>query len=329
MVRPVKRPGFTLIELLVVMAIMSTLMGLLLPAVQKVRESANRTTCRNHLRQIGMALLSYHDAARALPPGLGAVGDHQAVSVSNFKAPTNPPNLRVHSWMVSVLPFVEQQNLIDGLSLRPSDPPKAALFNVPNTDSGKSVINVFVCPSDPRGGVAIPLSGGSAKSGLTYYAGVGGTDSAWSGRWPKSDGLLFWRSRVTMADIKDGTSNTIMVGERPPSKNLEFGYWQSLDTIGWNKGGPDWEFDTIQYTSNTDIAPFGMNAGVPCTFPTFYGPGRIDNNCDFNHFWSNHPLGASFVFADGSVRFVSYGAAAVLNALATRAGFETVSDSDF
>lgn len=329
MARQGQRTGFTLIELLVVMAIISTLMGLLLPAVQKVRESANRTTCSNNLRQIGMALLSYHDGLRSLPPGLGAAGDKQSVTVSNFKAPTNPPNLRVHSWMVHILPYIEQQNVRDGLSLRPSDPSKAAQFNVPSTDTGKNPINTFICPSDPRGSVAIPFDGGPPKTGLTNYAGVGGTDSAWSGRWPKSDGLLFWRSRVAMNDIRDGTSQTIMVGERPPSKNLEFGYWQSLDTIGWNKGGPDWEFDTIQYTGNTDIAPFGTNGGTPCPFPTFYGPGRLDNNCDFNHFWSHHPFGAGFVFADGSVRFLPYSAAPVMNALATRNGGEMVSDSDF
>ncbi|MBX7106542.1 MAG: DUF1559 domain-containing protein [Gemmataceae bacterium] len=325
-----RRAAFTLIELLVVMAIISVLMGLLLPAVQKVRESANRTSCQNNLRQLGIALLSFHDAARRLPPGLGATGDTKVVTVSNFKAATNPANQRVRSWMSHILPFVEQQNVYDALALNPADPTNSSSFNITTNDAaGKAIINTYLCPSDPRGATATPLIGGAARTGFTHYAGVGGVDSSWGGRWPASDGLLFWRSRVAMRDVKDGTSNTVMVGERPPSKNLEFGYWHSLDTINWSKGGPDWEFDTVQYMSNSDIAPFGINNGSPCAFPATFGPGRIDNNCDFNHFWSNHPFGSGFVFADGSVRFLMYGNSGVMNALATRNGGETTTNTDF
>lgn len=323
------RSAFTLIELLVVIAIMSILMGLLLPAVQKVRESAARTKCQNNLRQIGIALQSFHDAVKAFPPGLGAVGDAQAVTVTNFKTPTEPRNLRVRSWMAHILPFIEQQNTMNGLSLRPTDPSMTTAFNIPTTDTGTTIVDTYVCPSDPRGGSATPANGGPFKSGLTHYAGVGGTDSAWNYRWPNSDGVLYWRSRVAIRDIKDGATHTVIVGERPPAKNIEYGLWQSLDTINWNKGTPDWEFDTIQYMSNTDIAPYGMNNGSSCNFPATYSAGRIENNCDFNHFWSQHPGGASFVFVDGSVRFVGYNSSPIMNALATRNGGEILSDGDF
>jgi prepilin-type N-terminal cleavage/methylation domain-containing protein len=325
-----RRSAFTLIELLVVMAIISTLVGLLLPAVQKVREAAHRTSCQNNLRQVGIALLSFHDAARRFPPGLGALNDGRQVSVSNFRAPTVPANLRVRSWMTHILPFIEQQNTYDALALNPADATNATTYQIPTSDAaGKLVISTYLCASEPRGGTAVPLIGGPPRTGLTHYAGVGGVDSSWGGRWPNSDGLLFWRSRVAANDIKDGASNTLLVGERPPSKNLEFGYWHSLDTINWSKGGPDWEFDTIQYMSNTDIAPFGLNSGSPCPFPATFGPGRLDNNCDFNHFWSHHVGGAGFVFADGSVRFMLYGNAGVMNALATRAGREPISNTDY
>jgi prepilin-type N-terminal cleavage/methylation domain-containing protein/prepilin-type processing-associated H-X9-DG protein len=324
-----KRPAFTLIELLVVIAIISTLIGLLLPAVQKVRESASRTKCQNNLKQIGIALASFHDTIGQLPPGLGALSDRKRVSVADYTAPTEPTNQRVRSWMAHILHRLEQGNVYESLSLHPTDAAMTAAYGISTANSGSTAIDTYVCPSDPRGAVGTPLNGGAAKSGLTGYAGVGGVDSAWSGKWPQSDGVLYWRSRTRIADVKDGTSQTLMVGERPPSKNLDFGLWQSLDTINWNKGGVDWEFDTVQYMSNTDIAPYGMDSGSLCPFPTFFGPGKFNNNCDFNHFWSPHIGGAVFLFCDGSVRFITYSARPVMNALATRNGGELVPDTAY
>lgn len=325
-----RRPAFTLLELLVVIAIIGVLIGLLLPAVQKVRESANRSSCLNHLKQIGLGLQSYHDTFKQFPPGLGAARDRRTVSVANFQAPTEPPNQRVRSWLAHLLPYMEQQAIFDGLSLRPADAAMSAQYMIPASDYGTRPVPGYVCPSDPRGPVPAPSGGGAARSGFTYYAGVGGTDSAWSGQWPRSDGVLFWRSRVAIRDVRDGTSTTLAVGERPPSRNLDFGTWQSLDTINWRQGGPDWEFDTVQYAANSDVAPFATGpGGQSCPFPAGYGPGRIDNDCDFNHFWSHHAGGGHFAFADGSVRFLPYSARAVLTALATRAGAEVVDATEY
>src|SRR5262245_30475359 len=101
------RRGFTLIELLVVIAIIAILIGLLLPAVQKVRESASRMRCSNHIKQMALALHNFHDTQGVLPPGLGAVGDSQSLPFN----PTVPANLMFASWHTHILPFTEQDNL--------------------------------------------------------------------------------------------------------------------------------------------------------------------------------------------------------------------------
>jgi prepilin-type N-terminal cleavage/methylation domain-containing protein/prepilin-type processing-associated H-X9-DG protein len=332
-----RRGAFTLIELLVVIAIIAILMGLLLPAVQKVREAAARAKCQNNLHQMGLALHNFHDAYSLLPSGLGAPGDRtpmQPWTQSNaYVSPTNPPNLRVQNWMVHILPFIEMDALKNSLPLQPRDVPAQTAYNIPDNENSALPVSIYQCPSDPRNGLT-SLNGGSYhKAALTSYAGVGGTDSA-NPNWPLSDGVLFWRSRLAITDIVDGTSNTIAIGERPPgatSFDVNFnGWWQGLDTIGWRYGAPGWEFDTIQYVRNTVASPSTTSTitGAPCTFPALFGPGNPNEACDYNHFWSLHGIGANFLFADGSVRFLPYTAQPIMPALATRNGGE-VPDSKY
>jgi prepilin-type N-terminal cleavage/methylation domain-containing protein/prepilin-type processing-associated H-X9-DG protein len=330
-----RRGAFTLIEMLVVIAIIAILMGLLLPAVQKAREAMLRSKCAANLKQIGIALHNFHDTYGALPPGLGAPGDRagmQPWTQSNaYISPTSPANLRVQTWLVHILPYVEQDALKAQLSLQPRDVPAQQAYGIPDTDTASSMsVSIYQCPSDPRGPGTVSANGGSyRKSALTWYAGVGGTNSA-NPQWPLADGILFWRSRITLTGIADGTSNTLAAGERPPGAtqaDVNYnGWWQGLDTIGWRYGAPGWEFDTIQYVRNTVASPATTSTvtGQPCTFPALFGPGRVQNSCDYNHYWSNHTNGANFVFADGSVRFIPYTAELILPALATRATGEVV-----
>ena len=184
------------------------------------------------------------------------------------------------------------------------------LDNPPHTGLS-TVMPMFSCPADTR------TLAQSTKSGpmvaFTAYLGVDGTDQL------KKDGILFVDSSVRISDITDGTSNTIMVGERPPSAREDLGWWYA----GWGQskdgsGDMDLGAQELNLSYYLDCPPG----------PYVFGPGAISNDCDAFHFWSLHPGGANFAFADGSVHFMAYSAASIMPALATRAGGEVVSAPD-
>jgi prepilin-type processing-associated H-X9-DG protein len=166
---------------------------------------------------------------------------------------------------------------------------------------------IYLCPAGSRDTDFLPFE--KITVAFTYYLGVAGGEQ-------QNDGILFFDGTVQFLDITDGTSQTVMVGERPPSPDLYLGWWyagigQRFDSSAdfillarqWN------------YTPRAPTCPPG---------PYFFGLGTPTNLCDTFHFWSLHPGGANFLFADGSVRFLSYEVAPILPALATRAGGETV-----
>jgi prepilin-type N-terminal cleavage/methylation domain-containing protein/prepilin-type processing-associated H-X9-DG protein len=291
------RTAFSLIELLVVIAIIAVLLALLLSAVQRARAAANRLECTNNLRQIGIALHSYHGSYSWLPPGHGK---------TDGKEPY--PNL---GWHARILPFVERD--IEWKEIPAAYRARPVPFYNPPHGNLSRVVSIYTCPADTR--TTMPEEARGLEVALTSFVGVEGKDQF------DQSGALFNGSKVRFAGITDGTSNTMMVGERPPSADMWYGWWYAGEGQQ-NDGSAD-----MILGSNERITAIGDFLG--CTNPSQgYRRGSIGNQCDALHFWSLHPGGANFLFADGSLHFLTYDAAPIMPALATRAGGEAVSIPD-
>jgi prepilin-type processing-associated H-X9-DG protein len=277
-------------ELLVILAIVAILMGLAVAAVQKVRHRTIQVECQNHLRQIGLALHMYHDSHNVLPPGC---------SYRNGRDPN--PHM---SWCTRLLPFLDQESLWRDTEIAFAQEPFFAL-NPPHTGLS-TVLRVVTCPADGRTGNVRQLP---PRAAFTSFLGVEGTNQY------RRDGSLFLDSAVRLSHIKDGTSHTLMVGERPPSAREDLGWWYG----GWGQA-KDGSADMV-------LGVQEMNVYLPTQCPTgpySFGPGQVRNECDAFHFWSLHAGGANFLLADGSVHFLPYSAAPIMPALATRNGREAV-----
>jgi prepilin-type processing-associated H-X9-DG protein len=189
----------------------------------------------------------------------------------------------------------------------------------PVPHSGLSqVLNLYRCPSDGREYVA--TSAGGVTVAFTAYLGVNGRNLS------SFDGLLYWGSKVSLMDITDGSSNTLCVGERPPSWDLVFGWWYAgsgqIDLNNRSTGSSDVSLGAAEINSQSGVSD---QMDACSTGPYTFKPGTILNPCDQFHFWSLHSGGSNFLFGDGAVRFVTYEAAPLLPALSTRAGGEPVS----
>jgi prepilin-type processing-associated H-X9-DG protein len=283
-------------ELLVVIAIIGVLIALILPAVQKVRAASLRIECLNHLKQIGLAAHQYHNTAGSFPAGMRS---------QNGKDP-----YRLLSWLAQLLPYIEQDNLWQATvqAYRQTTNP----FQNPPHVGLATVIPTFGCPTDGRSFQTGIGQVDKFPVAFTSYLGVEGKDVK------TLDGVLFRDSHTRIADITDGTSQTLLAGERPPSTNNQYGWWYA--GAGQNFTG---SADMILGVEEQNILPITSGSCPPGTYT--FEPGSITNQCDMFHFWSLHPGGANFLFADGSVHFLSYSVAPILPALGSRAGGETAS----
>jgi len=311
LIKTTPRRAFTLIELLVVIAIIAILIGLLLPAVQKVREAANRMACTNNLKQIALAAHNYHVANNRFPTGGRApdfVGDR----------PTGGTNL----W-VKILPQIEQDNLYKLWDDKD---------NRKNVAGGRSattahVIKLLICPSDSLPQTVIEHSAAATPLwwgfyGLSSYGGNAGTRSV-----PIADisldGIFFIDSSVDMNDITDGTSTTLLFGERyhrdPNFERLQPVVASGIAPLAqhgkWGMVGPP--PGIMANVTLHSAAP--INYPMPLDGDVLALPNRL------TAFGSGHSGGANFAFADGSVRFLSDSTPLpMLRALSTRAGGEVV-----
>jgi prepilin-type N-terminal cleavage/methylation domain-containing protein len=314
-----QRSAFTLIELLVVIAIIAILIGLLLPAVQKVREAAARSTCSNNLKQLGLAAMNYESAYGVIPPSL-------IVNIGNPPGGTGQPGFPypavVHSWAPNFLPYIEQENVFRQYNLNfPWFSSPAIVPGTPNNQAAlQTPIKTFICPSTP-GGIDRRTSGtfsfgrpfpfqnlavtdyatcSSVNPGsITFFGYPAGTTQAtlYSAMQPQLEGAglpalgaaASKPNRVTA--VTDGTSNTILLCESAGRPTAYLGGAQEPNRA-YNDGG--WGNHENDY---------GLDGAISRT--SRQSPGNCVINChNDNETFSFHSGGAMHVFADGSVRFV-------------------------
>jgi prepilin-type N-terminal cleavage/methylation domain-containing protein len=284
MIRPRtdSRKAFTLIELLVVIAIIAALIGLLLPAVQKVRESAARMACGNNLKQIGIACQGYHDNQQRLPPGYRA-----AVPYVDGANDTSPG----WGWAAFLLPHLEQDNLFRAIQF--GQPVEAGV----NAAAVQTRLTVFLCPSDltPAGPFIVSDAFGVTRAMAapsSYAACVGGDETATDD--PSGLGVFYRNSATRITDIKDGTSQTILVGEKAWSNAN--GVWAGAVSGGVMRRG-------AQNPCPGAGAAFYPAATLVLAH-SHLNNALTDADGGLDDFSSNHVGGSLFVFADGSVHFI-------------------------
>ncbi|MBA4189227.1 MAG: prepilin-type cleavage/methylation domain-containing protein [Planctomycetaceae bacterium] len=323
--------GFTLIELLVVIAIIAILIGLLLPAVQKVRESAARMKCQNNMKQLGIAVHAYHDVNSKLPPGYLRAVKQESVSPATF-------------WTYFILPYIEQNNIYVG----------APLVQAPDWTTGgyliaaQAQISILRCASTTDL-MTYSSQGIPARFAISYAAcqtgSIGNPAASGSGEWAahmddctawagsgfdtypttqlyRYDGAMGYNTKITLTGVSDGTSNTVAIGERyRVMESTVDGYTSSA--------GPGTHGTWAMGTNNLNNATQIVTASIGVPFNYNQSLGSTTNSTEFSKtalaFSSRHTGGVNLVFLDGSVRFLTNATPdSVRFGIGTIAGGETV-----
>ncbi|MFO0799499.1 MAG: DUF1559 domain-containing protein [Gemmataceae bacterium] len=307
-----RRRGVSLVEVLVVVSVCAILIALLLPAVQAARAAADRMVCRGKLRQIGLAVQNYESTVGRLPPAF------------QHNRPTDPSPYPHLQWPLLIAPYLE---LEPNWQMVEADYRKSRDVFLPTPHRGVGLpLKPFSCPSDPRTAVpwevhflytlALPRPTGMTQQiAFNSYLGNAGAVTA------RHDGVIVADGKVTMVGIIDGTSNTLLAGERPPPADLHYGWLY----VGWG-AEPNGNGELSSVIGVRDPNPFARFIPTPQCGPGPFPYRQPDltatPDCAMFQFWSLHAGGANFAFCDGSVRFLTYSADPILPALATRAGGE-------
>jgi prepilin-type N-terminal cleavage/methylation domain-containing protein/prepilin-type processing-associated H-X9-DG protein len=297
--------GFTLIELLVVIAIIAVLIGLLLPAVQKIREAANRMSCSNNLKQLGLAMHNFHDTHGGFPPARWDVPIYPGFAALNVAA---PPRI---SWVPFILPYIEQDNLQRNYRMDRAyqDPLNDGVVPFTGAAAGpnQNRIKVLICPSSPSDRSV------ANNRGFTDYAAtsqiarpnpfvtVYGAPGKLPPRDPTWEGILGLNVRRRIADVTDGTTNTILLAEDAGQNQWWImGRFVGTKPANYNIGGEAGAWAN----PGTHLNLAGINpANVGTTNPLL--PGDCAVNCaNGNEIYAFHTGGANVLLGDGSVHFL-------------------------
>lgn len=298
------RRAFTLIELLVVIAIIAVLVALLLPAVQQAREAARRSSCKNNLKQIGVALHNYHDTFSLLPPGY-IVRNIAASQMASMETAQNGPGF---AWGTMILPYVEQPALYDGMNF------EGNATDTQNLAMGRRTISTYLCPSDPAPQTFTVNDGtNDYEIASANYVGVIGYGSvSMTPGSPAGKGAFYRNSRTKLRDITDGTSNSMLVGERTYQHNFVQGATPAAANSTWYAAIPNVERNAgmmsmpmmTEWQGSLVLGHVGQPAmTMPMSMPAMtHTPNTTNHIVNFS---SPHKGGIQFLMADGSVHFLS------------------------